>query len=268
MATEVLIKGVPSRNLPQAQADNQREGIPPRFDRYGGLYGQPMVRKAHALADEGSYFTVHNSQTGVITPANTGFTATAPAMLIANVDVPSNPLAKNIYLDYVDLLITAAGVTATAVQGKMMALLLDSVNIYTSGGTNLATGSNINVNMTSSVKSIANIYFGNITASGGGGTSRLIVGQRLMRLPVSATTAPDLINDVFHFNFGGVENATSYVSGSTGALQANVVQSTLNLPPVVIGPGQSLLFYIWQLVAGGTFPTGTTYSPEIGWWER
>lgn len=267
MATEILIKGTPSRALPQAQADNQREGVPLRLERYMGMFTQPVVRKSHILADEGSYFLTNNAQTGIVTSAAVGFVATTPSLIIANIDSASNPIAKRIYLDNIELLVTTAGITATATQAKNLAMLVDTGNRYSSGGTNL-TNNIVSPNMDGAFKSIAAVYFGNLTATAASANARTIVGQRLVRLPVTATTAPDVINDRVRLEFGSVENISSVVIGSTGALQANVMQETIKMPPVIIGPGQSLLIYLWQLVAGGTYPTATTYAPEIAWWER
>jgi hypothetical protein len=263
---DVQVNATISRALPQAGVDLME--APLRLGRYQDAYVLPVVRKMHLLADEGSFFMTNNGQTGIITPAAVGFVATTPSLIIQNNDSPSNQAAKRLYIDAIELLVTAAGVTATATQAKMLAIVLDGISRYTSGGSNL-TPNIVNPNMDLAARqSIASVYFGNLTAVAASANARTVIGQRMVRLPVTATTAPDVINDRVRLEFGSVESITTAVIGSTGALQANVTQEVLKLPPVVIGPGQTLLMHLWQLVAGGTYSTATTYSPEISWWER
>jgi hypothetical protein len=267
MATEILVKGVPSRILPQSQMDAQREGIPFRLDRYGSVYVQGEVLKIHPLADEGSYFVTNNGQTAILSSPAVGFVSTTPALILVNNDSPSNPAAKRIYLDYMELLVTTAGITATATQAKMMAVVVDQTNRYVSGGTDLSAKI-VSPNMDNALRSsVAQVVFGALLANAAN-SARTVVGQRLVRLPVTATTAPDLVNDLARFEFGSTDTLNSNTTGSAAGLQANVIQSALKLPPVIIGPGQSALIYIWQLAAGGSLSSAASYLPEIGWWER
>ena len=267
MATEILIKGVPSRGLPQVQSDNQREGIPARVSRYGEGYYGSIVRKEHLLADEGSYFVANNGQTGILSSPAVGFVATTPAAIIINGDSAGNPAAKRIYLSYLDMLVSTAGVDVTAVQSKQMAIVLDNVNRYTSGGTNL-TPNIVSPNMDIAVKSIASAYFGALLSPAASAMARTLVGLRQLRMPVTSTTAPDLVGDRIRLEFGGVEPVTDAVVGSTSLVQANAISTSLKLPPVIIGPGQCCLIYIWQLTVGGSVSSATQYAPEFGWWER
>ena len=269
MATEILIKGVPSRGLPQVQSDNQREGVPGRLSRYGEGYYGSIVRKEHLLADEGSYFVANNGQTGILTTADLTGPATTPltpSAVLINGDSAGNPAAKRIYLSYLDMLVTAAGITATASGFKAVAIVIDNVNRYTSGGTNL-TPNIVSPNMDVAVKSIASLYFGVTVAPAASALARTLIGLRLLRLPVNTTTVPDIIGDRVRLEFGSVEPVTDAVIGSTGAVQANVMSTSLKLPPVIIGPGQSCLIYLFQQGAT-TYSTATTYAPEFGWWER
>ncbi len=267
LSPQALIRGLVSRALPLPNVDSQSTDVALRLGRNGEAAVLSYVRKAHLLADEGAYFVANNAQTGILSSAAVGFVATTPSLIIINNDSGSNPNAKRIYLDYIELLVTAAGVTATAAQAKYCAALIDATGRYSSGGTNL-TANIASPNMDLLPASIAQAYFGALTATAASVSVRTIAGQRLVRFPVTATTAPDLAGDVVHIEFGSVEPPASNQAGSSGVLQANGYYSTIKMPPVIIGPRQAFLLYLWQLVAGGTYTTATTYAPEIGWWER
>ncbi len=49
---------------------------------------------------------------------------------------------------------------------------------------------------------------------------------------------------------------------------ANVYQTVLKMPPVVLAPGWSMALYTWDVVAGGTYDTAVTWLPEVGFFER
>lgn len=67
-----------------------------------------MIPTKHLLADEGTYFTVNNSQTGLATAAApVAFSATNPFLLIYNAG--SSATGPRIYLDAATLVATAAG---------------------------------------------------------------------------------------------------------------------------------------------------------------
>jgi len=266
MPAEFLVRGRVSRALPQGDIDGARDGDVMRFSRYDEPSVIPMVRKQHALADEGTYFVTNNAQSAITGPAGSSFSHTAALLCLFNSDTVGNALAKRIYLDYLRIenggTAMSAQTTATA---SFFAITIDGTNRYSSGATAL-TNSIVNPNSDSGNKSIANAYFGAVTASTQSSAVRTVVGNRVFRIPVS-TTAYTLANfDTFHFNFGGVENQSSLVPGSSGTLSANVNSVFHNVPPIVIGPGQSMLLHLWVTVTGSV--TAGTFFPELGWWER
>jgi hypothetical protein len=267
LSPQALFKLLISRALPPPNPDSQSLDVPISGTRYGEARMASYVRKAHLLADEGSYFITNNAQTGILSSPAVGFVATTPSLIIINNDSGSNPYPKRIYLDYIELLVTAAGVTATATQAKYLAAIIDATGRFSSGGTNL-TSLIVSPNMDMLPASVAQVYFGALTATGASVSARVLAGQRLVRFPVTATTAPDLAGDTVRIEFGSVEPPASNQSGSAGVLQANGYYSTIKMPPVVLGPRMAFLLYLWQLVAGGTYTTATTYVPEVGWWER
>jgi hypothetical protein len=84
LSPQALFRGLVQRALGSPNADSSNIDVAVRQSTYGELYNQPLVRKAHNLADEGSYFVANNAQTGIASAYNTAFTATAPFMLIYN----------------------------------------------------------------------------------------------------------------------------------------------------------------------------------------
>lgn len=266
-----LLRGLVSRFLPPAVADDLDTDRPVRLGRYREAAVLSMVRKSHLLTEEGTYFVANNAQTGIIEGTNTAFSITAPTLYLSNTADPSDPAAKWVGMDYIDLTVSTAGATGTAVQGKALSIYLTKGNNYSSGGTDLsskvwALNPRVGANA-----SISKLYFGALTTTDLAvtkGVTRPIVGQRIYRMPVTATTAPDAVGDRLRLEFGGVEEEASGQLGTTGALMANVFQTVLKVPPVSVPPGWSLHVCTWDLVSGGSYSTGVTWLPEAGWWER
>ena len=249
MALEQIIRGLARRGLPTAAPDNT--DVHARLGRYGEKYVLPLGGKAQHIADEGAYFVATNPtlSTGIVLTgaAQTAYVATTPAVLIRNTESPANPIAKRIIMDFLRLLMTAAGTAGAALHG---AVLLDDVNRYTSGGSELTPQ---NVNMDSGSKSIAKVYFGAITAPAAGPNQRLIA-RFLLR------GAIPVVNDQYTLNFGGVDMpAHGSALGGTA-----IISQSAPLPPVVIGPGQSLLINFW-LPSQTAAPSAET---DMGWSER
>lgn len=266
-----ILKLLTRRFLPQPSPEGAESEGYLRGLRYGEPAVMAMVRKAHPLTDEGSYFAANNAQTGVIEGTATGFVVTTPTLYLANTADPADPYARSIGMDYIDLSVQTAGITATAVQGKALALYLDKGNNYSSGGTDLSNNIWAVSPRIGAHASIAKLYFGALTTTTPAvskGTTRPIVGQRQYRMPVNATTVPDAVGDRLRLEFGSVEAESISQFGTTGALMANVYQTVLKLPAIVIPPGWSLALYTWDQVSGGTYNTGVTWLPEAGWWER
>jgi hypothetical protein len=253
---DTRIQGQASRILPQGVPDTVDEIL--RVGRYGEAYVEPMIRKQHLLADEGSYFTVNNAQTGIATPAVASFGATTPLIVISNTD-SVNSTGKRIYLDNITLITTAAGGWASAGVNEQLMTYLDTGDRYTSGGTDLSSLI-VNPNMDAPFRnSVARVRFGAITAAAASGSVRCINGLRILRPAVSATVA-DVVGETKVLNFGGVE---AMLNGSITVANANMI--SIPLPPVIIGPQQCLLIYF---VLNGTTPSAASFAPEISWFER
>lgn len=257
ISPQALIRSLVQRGLPPLNPDNANIDVSLRLDSYGGVFTNPTVRKSHSLADEGSYFIINNNQTGITPPLATSFVATTPALVIYNNS------ALRLAVDYINLMNLVAVTCTSGTAGQLdlsAALVIDNGNRYSSAGSILPAP--ISPNM--AIGSIANLitaYFGAITATAATSAARTVIGQRMIRpLPVAA--AMTVVGDNFLFNFGGVENAAA---GSITIANANVIP--VPCPPVIIGPNQSMLLYLWWAAltpAGGA----AGFLPEIGFWLR
>jgi hypothetical protein len=260
LSPSALIRGLIARSLPSYGADNPQVDVPSRFGRYGENYMLSVVRKQHVLADEGSYFLANaNAQAGILSSAATGFVATTPALLVYNTGSPSDPGAKRIYLDFLNLVTTVVGSAASGLVNLQAALYIDRGNRYTSGGTEI-TANIVSPNMDIAPKSVAKAYFGAITAAAATAQVRAISPLRVVRPAVSGTVM-DVVGETKLFNFGGVE---AMLNGSITIANANNIP--VPMPPVILGPDQCALLYLWQNVGGTN--VAATYAPELGYWER
>lgn len=249
--------GLISRYLPQPTPDVDDSQV--RLARYAELFVIPLIRKQHALADEGCYFVTNNAQTAIASPLITTFTAASPMVSITNTDSVANTSSKSIYLDYALLVTGTAGAFASTGANLQMMMVLDTVDRYSSAGTDL-TPNIANVNAAVSSKaSVAKIRFGQIVATAASGSARTIVGERIFR-PTVSTTVADVTGEQKWLNFGAVEGS---LNGSITIANANNIP--MALPPIVIAPGACLLIYY---VMNGTTPSAQTFLPELGWWER
>jgi hypothetical protein len=253
LSPQALVSGIVNRLLPSFNTDGTESRT--RLDSYGGQYTQPLVRKTHALADEGTYFTAHNNQTGIAPTYGTAFSATAPFITIFN------NTALRCYIDYCALVAIAAGACTTTAGYTALAATVDSGNRYSSGGTNLTLPSS-NSFQSAGASAIGNpgltIFCGAITATAAV-SPRNVIGVRNIRPGVSSTVI-NVVGDMNLLNFGGVEGST----GSVTIANANLMPQSL--PPMVIGPNQTGLIYLWYPVL--TAPSAATYAPEIGLWVR
>jgi hypothetical protein len=260
LSPQALMKGLVGRLLGVPMQDGAESERAVRMGRFGEQYVRSLVRKQHLLADQGSYFIASNgNQTGILSTPATGFVATTPALIIYNSSRPASARAKWIYLDYMNLVTTVVGSAASGLVNLQGGLYLDSSNRYASGG-NEITSSIVNANMDIDPRSsAARVYFGALTAAAAI-QARALCPLRIIRPAVSGTVL-DVVGETKWFNFGGVEGA---LNGSITIANANFI--TVPLPPVIIGPDECALIYLWQNV--GATNVAATYAPEIGYWEE
>lgn len=203
-------------------------------------------------ADSGNSFVAINptAGTGIIsaTPITLAAAATAPTMVVYNGNTNLTN-AINIYPLYLRLVETAASVGGTQLNFQFH---VDKINRYTSGGTALTIN---NTNAASTTASNAVITFGAITGTAANADKQVSMNLRCR------VGLIDILGDQLDFNFGG-PNRTAQTTLQT---VATIGIFNFNCAPVVIGPGESLVFTIWQPT---TFSTGVTYEVEFGYIEK
>jgi hypothetical protein len=254
LSPQALIKGLVQRALPSSpNPDSANTDIALRQFSYGEVVTQPLIRREHNLADEGSYFVINNNQTGITPPLVTAFAATTPALIIYNNS------SLRLGLLYINLMNLVAVTCTAGTAGQLdlsAALVIDNGNRYSSAGTVLPGAISPNMASGTAAGSIT-AYFGALVATAATGAVRTVIGQRMIRpLPVAA--AMTVVGDTFQFNFGAVENACG---SSITIANANIIP--VPCPPVVIGPNQSMLLYLWWAAltpAGGA----AGFLPELG----
>jgi hypothetical protein len=253
ISPQALIRGLINRALPVPNADATNNDAAFRQWTYGELTTMPIVRKQHTLADEGSYYVCNNAQTAIVPTYGTSLVATSPFIVIVN-----GSASQRLSLDYISLSAIVAGASTTTAGYTAIAVYIDNINRYTSGGTNL-TANIVSPNMVTGNSSAASIYCGAIVAPAASGSVRAVCGLRNIRPAVSATVI-NVVGDQHLLTFGSVEGAV----GSITVANANIMPQAF--PPIIIGPGNSALIYIWYPVM--TAPSAATYAPEIGFWVR
>lgn len=242
---DIAMTGEVDRTRPHAELDGT--DIDMRLSRYRELCVNPMSYLKHPLADEGSYFAVTNAQTGLATAAApTAFSATNPFLLIYNSGRPGDDFAPRYSIDAISLIATAAGTGGTNVQ---MAITKDFGNRYTSGGTDL-TPNIVNTGPTSTVPT-ARIFAGNITATAASSNAKTIIGNRFLK------GAIPIAGDMYAMRFGS-PSLPDMISIST------ILYSINNLPPIVLGPDESLLVHLWLTAQSAA----SSFLPEVSWYER
>lgn len=254
---EFISKLITGRTVPTAQVDGAET------TQRGGRFGEGMVlsvvRKQHLLADEGSYYVTNNAQTGIASAVGTSFSATAGLCVVANTDSPDNAGSRRIYMDYVNLVTTAAGGWGSAGVNTQFMIYISMSDRYASGGSDLSANI-VSPNSSAPARdSVAKVRFGAVVTSAALGSDRPICGLRILRPAVSSTVA-DVVGETKVLNFGGVE---AMLNGAITVASANMISHPI--PPVVIGPGHSMVIHY---IMNGTSPSAASYAPELGWWER
>lgn len=236
-----ITSGVVARLLPTKTADGSTART--RFGRYGESYSIPITQGTYAIADEGQYFhaaTATPATAFTLTGATqTGFNATTSATFtVKNND---SALGKRLYLDYVRIIFATAGTAGTRIEG---AVVIDNTTRYSSGGTALSVYNN---NMDETSASISTQAFaGAVTATAASGSVRYACRFQLK-------TAIATVGDALMVNFGAINQN-----------QVSNQFTIVGCPPVVLGPGHSVVVYTWQ-PSQSAAPTGEV---EAGWWER
>ena len=175
---------------------------------------------------------------------------TKPFIVIQNTASPADPQAPRISLDYVRFRVTGAGTGGTAINFTAQA---DSANRVPTSGLGGTAVTPINANMDSSARSQALCQVGAPTVAASGTTARNYPN-------IQFRSVIPVVGDIYIVSFGPSEYGVgSLLSSGTG-----VCQQSFGHPPIVIGPGQTVMIFLWlpsQTVAGA-------FELDCGWWER
>lgn len=252
LSPQAIFKGIVSRILPiPAVLDGPEAERAVRLGRYGDVRVEPGFVGEHVTADEGAYMVASTlpGTTALQLGISAAFSATAAAFVLGNSDAAGG---KRIYPRILRL---AQSVAPTSGVDLRMAIVIDSKDrtpTTISNGTGgsgpgtpatatayrppvVCTNQDVNPNI------VGVPFFPLSTASGApptvpsaGQFARTIAGNQYVKgsIPV--------VKDQYVVNFGDV--------GSQGTFQgaAALAQITVGVPPIVIGPGQFMVIYLWS----------------------
>lgn len=223
--------------------------IAQRGTRFGEAIVSPLGAKLYGYADEGSYIVATNPTmgTGIAgIAASTSFDATEHLMLIRNTHA-----TKRFYLDFIDLVVTAAGAAGTTTGFTMTGD--KGTTRYTSGGSSI-TPTNPNMDG-SNPGSDLTIKFGALVTTAASADVRPL-GDFLVR------TVIKVVGDSYRFTFGD-SNACWGLAGASldGTTSAKV---TIPCPPVVLGENDQFLLSDWAASQSGA----SSYQFRMGGWFR
>lgn len=257
MSNEQNIRGV-SRDRTLPSPGGQGEYVPSRFSRYGELMNRNVDRLT--LAEEGSYFTAHNTTNDAATTlaghaapilADADVTMTKPFVFMR---VPANA-SKLVYPDYIDIEVITAGAAGT--QACWAAQLDTGTTRRSSGGTELTI---VNPNMQSTETSI---FSGNLLHLLGGAVVTGAESASVRDLGFG-TFRPsiEIAGDRKLIIFGGDPSRVAAMSDAA----ATAIRTTIVvLPAVVLGSTDQLLF---ALHGQASQSNAGVYKLRMGWFER
>jgi hypothetical protein len=248
--------GKVGRAKPLPQVDTSQ--IPLRAGRYGDLYMQNVVPTKHVLAEEGTYFALTNPTPGTAIAYGSGgtqatFSDTVPFMQILNTGNPGDPNAPIVFMDYLKL-IENGTTPASATTLHAVARLDNGFRTATGGTPTTNVPVSVNMNLATAQPASRIITFA-------GAVATIPASSAAMRQVGRAQLkgGPPLNLDEFTISFG--LNDTP----SGGGYLTAVAAYQTRMPPVAIGPGQSLTIHLWMLSA---ITNPFSYEFELGLWER
>lgn len=251
LAPSALEKGLVARSLPPANPDSQNVDVALRLGRYGDTKTESAWPNDMNLADEGAVMvaTTLPGATALQLGISASFSATACAFVLQNTDAAGG---KRLYPRFLKLAQSVAPTSGTALR---YAIVLDSINRAPTtvsngtGGSGPGTPANLTAYRSTVSCTNADInptivgvpYFPISTAAGAPPTvpaasafARTIVGNGIIKgsIPV--------VLDQYVLQFGSADIGGSF---QAAAALSKIVE---HAPPVVIGPGQSMLIYLWS----------------------
>ena len=236
------MSGTVSRALPEPRlVDGTVDTESPRRNGYGEDYVMPFSRRMSV--EEGSYRLLYSATPGTGVAGHAAPTTmdnTKPFVML------QAGAAKQVMLDYIKLVVTAAGTAGTL---NYATGLLATSSTYTSGGADLTTS-----NPNGGLNEQSGLLLSKVGAvvAVAGSAERQVHHQRVR-------TVIPVVGDVIIFNFGTDANGSSAVLGGTTELERVIA-----CPPVIIAPQQFYKLVLWR----ASQSAAASYEVEIGLWER
>jgi len=217
----------------------------------GYLQVLSMAAERQCSANEGQYFVASPATTAAVTCNVTmlaTFEPTRPLITMANSAALTFGVGKKLYLDFLRLRCTVAGVAGTSTR---LSVAVDPATRYSSGGGALTA---VNVNSDSSVTSGVTVNAGALLANAEGANIRTVVADAMLRSVIP------VVGDIYTVTFGG----DSFPLGGMIAGSTAIAYAVENMPPVIAAPGSTIVINLWH-------PSQTTaaqWQVLLGWRER
>lgn len=270
MATspQSTISGLVSRAIPSAATDGTSSDRPARFGRYGEQYMNSIWPTLHLLADEGSLVVANMlpGATALQLGISASFSAVAAAFTLANTAAVGG---KRLYPTFLKL---GQSVAPTSGIDLRYAIVLDSISrvpttvsgIGAPGTPATATAyrpTPVCVNLDENPSIVGQAYFPLSVAAGAAptvpaatGIARTIVGNGYLKNSIP------VVKDQYTLQFGAAEMAGTFQSA---AALSKIVEYA---PPIVVGPQQLMLIYLWS---ASNITAGNAWDDvQLAWVER
>lgn len=201
----------------------------------------------YPIADEGTFFTATNAAagTGLASSITTAFSATAGLLTVRNGSTGAGQ-NRRLCMNSIRLIPTVAPASATRSE---FAITIDDITRYASGGSAITP---VNPNMDSATAPSAVVHFGALVLAAAGSNVRLVSrGQLRSSIPVAF--------EEYVIDFRGTAHSEGTLGGATAVRNVSVV------PPVVLGPGQSMQLHVWHPANAAT---AASWEFEVTGWAR
>lgn len=244
-----------SRGLPQPTVDDGDKEL--RLDRYGSQIINVGAGGKQNLADEGAYYVATNPTPGtaVVFATVTAFADTTALFVFKN-DDKAGTKAKRIYFDYIRLLLKGTAPTTAASWEYAIKTDADVSRAPTAGSTAIIP---VNPNADEASASIAKVFAFSaaaLTVPASSGAARLVSRGTLEQ-------GLNVTGDEYVLAFGPADTVAGG-NALTAARAAQPARFVNSAPPVILGPQQWMVFYVWFPVGG----SAASLEYELAWWER
>ena len=241
------MSGKVSRALPGTRlTDGSLDTESARISGYGEPYVLPFSPRL--AADEGGYFVARNATPGTGQAGHAAPTTHDTAKPFVMLQNGAEAGGMRVYLDYLKLLVTAAGTAGTL---NYATHTVDKNRTPGTGGVALTV---VNVNQQSTRSTVLSSALAGpiVPGESNSAVARIVAHQR-------ARTVIPVVGDVLLFNFGGAAVPSGAVMAGTTELER-----VIHCPPIVLGPGDSYHLVLWR----ASQSAAASYEVECGFWQR